>query len=215
MVQRNPYRPAQNNPNQPVLGRRCGFCCALRLLSGAVAMHGRGGRPLGFALAVAVIGLAMTACPPTSALAQGGSTGGTLGKHDKSVSGGLERSTSRRPVPKKPARRQSETGPPAASSVAGAWRWSQDCASGRSYKGTFDATPRAGGTFTGRMETAGLSSGPISKGKVKGNRISFTVTYSNVVVRSEHWTGTVSGGSMQGSATTQYDGDCSFSASKL
>jgi hypothetical protein len=44
------------------------------------------GRVLGFALLLGLFAL----CQPEGAFAQAGSTGGTIGKQDKSISGGVE-----------------------------------------------------------------------------------------------------------------------------
>ena len=58
------------------------------------------------------------------------------------------------------------------------------------------------------------ATGTVSNGKVSGGRVSFTVTLTNVIERTEHWTGQLTGGHMQGTLTTRFDGDCQFTADR-
>lgn len=61
----------------------------------------------------------------SSALAQAGSAGGTIGKQDKSISGGAEADTPRTMFrARRPATHSQETSSgPACSRIAGSWKW--------------------------------------------------------------------------------------------
>ena len=64
------------------------------------------------------------------------------------------------------------------------------------------------------MTQTSLAPGTVSDGTVSGDRVSFTVTLTNIVERTEHWTGRLAGGHMQGTLTTQFDGVCQFTADR-
>ena len=64
------------------------------------------------------------------------------------------------------------------------------------------------------MLQTGHGTGQVSNGNVSGGRVTFMVTLTNVIERTEHWTGRLSGGHMQGTLTTRFDGDCDFTADR-
>ena len=147
------------------------------------------------------------------ALAQGGSTGGSIGKRNKSVSGVEDAPGPREPAAPPHRRVRPEHEARGSASVNGHWRWSCDCASGKSFRGTFSFA-QTGSDFTGTMTQQTSASGTVSGGKASGGGVSFTVTLTNIVERTEHWTGRLTGGHMQGTLTTQFDGACQFTADR-
>jgi hypothetical protein len=149
----------------------------------------------------------------TEAFAQAGSTGGSIGKRDKSVSGVEDAPISRAPPAPSRRRARPASEPKASASVGGHWRWSCDCASGNSFQGTFNFE-QTGSDFTGVMLQTGHAPGSVSGGRVSGGQVTFTVTLTNVVERTEHWTGRLTGGHMQGTLTTRFDGACQFTADR-
>jgi hypothetical protein len=168
-------------------------------------------RPFGV-LAGVVVSLAVCALA-SRAVAQAGSTGGSVGKRDKSVSGVEDAPAPRPPVA--PTRRQQRAAPEAgaSASVNGSWRWSCTCSSGKAFHGTFNFV-QTGNSFSGVMPQSEGATGQVSDGKVSGGRVSFTVSLTNVIARTEHWTGRLNGGHMQGTLTTRFDGDCEFTADR-
>jgi len=161
----------------------------------------------GMALLLAASGLAW----PSGGWA--GSTGGSIGKRDKSVSGVEDTGTPKESAApsRGPVARQPE--PRAAASVGGTWRWNCTCSSGNVFQGTFNFN-QTGSSFTGVMLQTGHGTGQVSNGNVSGGRVTFMVTLTNVIERTEHWTGRLSGGHMQGTLTTRFDGDCDFTADR-
>jgi hypothetical protein len=148
------------------------------------------------------------------ALAQAGSTGGSIGKRDKSLSGVEDTPTPREPAAPSHRRVHPEPEARASASVDGHWRWSCDCASGKSFQGTFNFT-QTGSDFTGEMmQSGGGANGSVSGGKVSGGRVTFMVTLTNIIERTEHWTGRLGGGHIQGTLTTRFDGNCEFKADR-
>ena len=77
-------------------------------------------------IGIALLVLSHFACANVSSvLAQAGSTGGTVGKQDKSISGGAEADRPRAaPHSKRPASNSQETSSgPACSRIVGTWKW--------------------------------------------------------------------------------------------
>jgi hypothetical protein len=147
-----------------------------------------------------------------SAFAQAGSTGGTIGKTDKSASGGEDAAPlSPSTAPKAPNRRDraraAVTGP-AVGSVSGRWRWIADCPSGH-WEAEFALSDVSNGHFTGNF--SGASEGTITEGSVDGRNIAFTRHFSWVVV--QRWVGQVSGGHMNGSLSGNEN--CTWQANKF
>lgn len=160
----------------------------------------------------ALLALAMLIFAVPSAFAQAGATGGVIGKTDKSLSG---EGRSPEPEAAKPAakgQRSSEPKPSEKSSgvsIAGRWRWSATC-SGIPWKGAFDISQGAGGSFSGSFAgTSAHDIGTISDGRISGSSFSFTRT--NAVV-TQHWSGRLSGGRMSGTSTG--NANCNWQASR-
>jgi hypothetical protein len=114
-----------------------------------------------------------------SALAQAGSTGGSVGKQDKSISGGEETPASRSAAP---------ASKPAAMSVAGRWHWMANCQSGHWAAG-FQITQGMSGQINGSLFSDPVN-GSIT-GQVSNGIISFT---RSALVLTQHWTGQLAEG---------------------
>jgi hypothetical protein len=162
---------------------------------------------------------AILACSDLPACAQAGSTGGSIGKQGKSVSGGDAEPRARPPQPdrrrdepkRKPRPQQVGPGAGAAVSVAGRWRWTADCQSGH-WHGGWDLTETGGGQFTGSF--AGLvfgDIGTISNGRVSGASMSFTRRAPFV---TQIWTGQLSSGAKRIEGAITGNENCRFSAHK-
>lgn len=161
--------------------------------------------------ALAVVGLTSVA-----AFAQAGSTGGTLGNTDKSISGSgrEDQEAPSRPKGEGHQSRSREKDGRAASappvvSVAGRWNWTADCQSGH-YNGAFTLSEPSGGQFTGTFDgTVWYDVGSITGGEVGGGSISFT---RNVAVVVQHWRGRFTPGHISGSISGNEN--CTWQASK-
>jgi hypothetical protein len=170
-------------------------------------------RLLGFALLSGLFALGQQ----ESAFAQAGSTGGIIGKQDKSISGGEDRSAPPAQRSKRSARTRDDdsTSGQTAASLRGYWRIQVNCGSHqnvleRGGKWSFDIKAISGNTFAGGFDQGGK----IVEGKIEGKAVSLTTQD----IFSRHWTGTVLGSPgagmrMQGSVTGPPDG-CTFTASK-
>ena len=126
-----------------------------------------------------------------------GSTGGTLGKTDQSLSGGT-------PQQKAP---NVDKVPSAAVSIAGLWHWSANCSAIGNQQASF-VLRQAGTKITGQFTGSGTW-GSLENGKIVGNQLSFNRIGGPMGV-SEHWTARVDGAQMQGSSTGAVS--CTFSA---
>lgn len=109
----------------------------------------------------------------TPALAQGGSTGGTIGKQRKSISGGTEP----RPAPAVPRTgAESRRGREAAASrisLSGQWPWTADCTMGHRY-GVITLVQTSTSAFHGSFGNAGPGDvGTITDGSLQGRSVSF------------------------------------------
>ena len=145
---------------------------------------------------------------PRLRLAQGGSTGGTLGKTDQSLSGDQP----------KQARPEKIPGPPGAQSatkanalpVAGQWNWLAQCG-GISTGANFVLEQSSATNFTGRF-TGSNTWGTIVNGRLQGNQVSFD-RVGGPLGLSERWTARLNGpGQMQGSSSGAIE--CTFTARK-
>lgn len=151
----------------------------------------------------AALALFMTAQQQV-AFAQAGSTGGVIGKQDKSISGGEGAAEPRALT--KPSR-PIERGASDRSSVAGRWRWTQDCSGGGLWKGEFDLAESAGGQISGSFAgTSWHDIGTIT-GQINGNNLSFT---RKNAVTTQYWKGRVGAGRISGTSTGS--ADCSWQA---
>ena len=178
----------------------------------SLKIGGKGGLPVkgvvGRLIGMAILSGLFVAAQQQVAIAQAGSTGGVIGKQDKSVSGGEDaaeprsqtksRSKGKRPV-------DTGTSDQSSVSVAGAWRWSADCNSGGRWQGQFDLTETSRGRFNGSFEPVGT----ISDGHINGTSVTFTRTW---VTFTQYWTGRLVGGRLKG--TLSGNGTCSWEASR-
>ena len=147
----------------------------------------------------------------SSLLAQPGSTGGTIGNADKSVSGG-SRSKARRaeavsPSPRAPVGHEASI---TAEGLAGKWRWTAHC--NVVWTGDLEIGASSASQFSGTFLNTG--GGTIYDGHLRGREISFFRRY---VLGVQHWGGTLltSGREMQGSLTEGNGGEfCAFEATK-
>jgi hypothetical protein len=155
------------------------------------------GRLTGFALLLWLF----VAAQQQAAFAQSGSTGGVIGKTDKSVSGG--EGAARRPIEGGASDRVSRI------SLTGQWRWNADCSGFGRYSGVFNLVETSRGHFNGNF--AGTSSddiGKITDGVIDGSNISFTRT--TLVV--QYWKGELIAGRLKGSLSG--NANCSWEASR-
>jgi hypothetical protein len=145
------------------------------------------------------------------ALAQAGSTGGTLGNTDKLISGDQEEPRREREEPRKkasPKEASHTVSAPSIVSVAGRWNWTADCQSGH-WSGAFTLSDPSSGQFTGTLDGTNMADiGTISGGEVSGGQISFTRT----AVIVQHWRGRLAPGHISGSISGNEN--CTWQASK-
>jgi hypothetical protein len=133
---------------------------------------------------------------PRLRLAQGGSTGGTLGKKDQSLSGD-------QPAAKGP-------GQPS-SSISGTWKWIQDCQGG-TYRGNFRISQTGANSFGGSVyQEAPEASGAIVEGRIQGSQLSFKVTLNAIL---ETFQGSVAAGRLEGTSTSQNYAPCTWRGSR-
>src|SRR5262249_32571665 len=119
-------------------------------------------------------------------LAQAGSTGGTLGKPDQSLSGDKQKGPA--PKPQGSAKPAGESSRPSYT-LSGAWDYTQDCQIG-SYRGNFQFSQTGAHSLRGTAhQVSPQISSEIFDAAINGNRVSFKVTFSSV----ETWTGSLSG----------------------
>jgi len=147
------------------------------------------------------------------AFGQAGSIGGTIGKTDKSVSGGeaapetqtqkKSRSKGQRPIDK------GNSDQPSEGSVSGRWRWSADC-SVKGWQGEFDLAETSRGHFNGSFAgTSWQDVGTITNGHINGSSITFT--RKNALV-TQYWTGRLAAGRIKG--TSSGNDNCSWEATR-
>lgn len=151
-------------------------------------------------------GMLVSLAVGATAFAQAGSTGGTIGKTDKSVSGGesaaerhippSSRSKGQQPINRGASGQSSEV------SVAGTWRWIADCNNGH-WEGQFDLVETSRGQFNGSFHEVGT----ISDGHTNGTSITFTRTWA---LGTQNWRGQLAAGRMNG--TLSGASTCSWEA---
>jgi hypothetical protein len=164
-------------------------------------MKCRIGRLMGLAMLSALVAAAQL----QMAFAQAGSTGGVIGKQDKSISGGEGDAEPRALT--KPSRRPIEGGNSDRSSgvsVAGRWSWNADCPSGH-WQGQLDLAETARGQFGGSF----VPIGTVSNGHVNGTSVTFTRTW---VTGTQYWKGQLAAGRLKG--TLSGNENCSWEASR-
>jgi hypothetical protein len=112
---------------------------------------------------------------PSWAAAQGGSTGGSLGKSGQELSGGPPKQA----LSGKPRASESSGG-----SVAGRWQWNANCGIGGSYCGQFQLTQTAGSQLSGSfLSDSGTFQGGRINGVARGKDVSFAREGSGRVLR--------------------------------
>lgn len=144
-------------------------------------------------------------CSEPTAFAQAGSTGGTLGKTDKSLSGNESAPVPRRTMPSaKPAQAGS-----AARSLAGSWHWRAQCSDGTNWEAIFVAT--AAGSGSASLEFVGALGGK-GVGTLSGSHVTL---YRSFAWTHQTWSATLSGSDrMTGIITSSEGGSCTFEASR-
>jgi hypothetical protein len=163
-----------------------------------------GAFPMSKAIAIAAMcGLAALIGVCKTALAQAGSTGGTIGKTDKSVSGGEEG-----PAPGVKNRKSTAVEVPSKASISGRWSWRGKCADDTEWSGDFDLVQSADGSVRGTCSTTQESCSTVS-GQVVGNKATLSVGWR---VRTGTLSVTVaeSRKSMSGWETSPYRGRCTY-----
>jgi hypothetical protein len=146
------------------------------------------------------------------AFGQAGSTGGTIGKQDKSVTGGESAVEPHTPAKSRPkGQRPIDGGPSDQSSelsVAGRWRWRSDCTT--HWQGEFDLAETSRGHFSGSFAgTSWYDVGTITDGHISGTSVSFT--RKNVAV-TQYWTGRLAAGRIKG--TYSGNANCGWEATR-
>jgi hypothetical protein len=204
-------RPLDPLGNGPIPSRRHGHLKSrfTRLSS----RSGCWGHAMNKSIAIAIIcSLTALVGVDQTALAQAGSTGGIVGKTDKSVSGGETTTAQPGAEPHRSQHRtlsgaSSDSG---ASHIAGRWSWTAICVF--SYSGVFEIRQAGGGTFSGEFFSD--VAGRISEGKLLGSGFSFVRDIPSMNHR-QRWTGTLSGPQqMKGTVSEGDQNICTFSATK-
>jgi hypothetical protein len=162
-----------------------------------------------FVLCFLIVG---TFSVPCVAQVQPGSTGGSIGKTDKSISGGesgepstptKSRSRGQRPVDRGSSDQSSDV------SVAGRWHWSADC-SVKGWQGDFDLAETSRGNISGNFAgTSWYDVGTITNGHINGSSITFT--RKNALV-TQFWKGHLAAGRIKG--TLSGNDNCSWEATR-
>jgi hypothetical protein len=155
--------------------------------------------------AVLVLGWAVTA------FAQGGSTGGSLGKTDRELSGSLSKEGPVKGAPKSRTDAPESKGSTSFVNVSGRWQLKLECGSFGNYAHIFQVT-HTGDRFAGSISNPGEGGGSrVRDGKVSGSTITFI---RDSWEGQQSWTGTVSGGQMSGSLQATMGIKCSWHASR-
>ena len=146
------------------------------------------------------------------ALGQAGSTGGTIGKSDKSASGGEEVTPSRQR-----AHLRTNVSPSqgtSRASIGGKWIWNAICAeSNQNWNGTFDFDQRSDGTIGGSCSGTPSACHSVS-GHVVANKLTLTIGW-------DYSTGTLDltiadgNRSMTGSENSRWHRHCTYSGRRF
>lgn len=153
-----------------------------------------------------ILGALVAAVGASAACAQAGSAGGTIGKQNKSASGGSEA-----PAPKakaRPRRSPAASAKSTSGNVSGRWHWQANCQQSF-YQGDFELGAVTDGHFTGQFFSD--VPGPVSAGTIEGNRISFVRSVFGI---AQPWHGTFSGAQMSGGIDGALGQICTFKASR-
>ena len=152
-------------------------------------------KPVTLSIACIICLIALLATKPM-AFAQAGSTGGTIGKTDKSLSGGEEQ---RQPVKRNSGDRNATAAP---ATISGKWSWQAKCEGGSTSTGDFNFDQNTDGTFSGSCHSiSGAVPCSAISGRLTGNKATFTVRWWDVLGGHENpYEFTIAGGgqSMEG-----------------
>jgi hypothetical protein len=146
---------------------------------------------------------------PMTAFAQAGSIGGTVGKEDKSLSGGDDQ-PQRHQEPKARLRHSVSGERTTPSSIGGKWIWTQRCDDGAEFSGAFELTQGSDGAVSGAA-TGSDGNGSIS-GKLVGRKLTGTRSY--ILGHNNSITFTLSGPNLDGSEASQDHGICKYHAKR-
>jgi len=157
-------------------------------------------------IAIAILSaMFVSAAISSPAFAQAGSTGGSVGKQNKSVSGGDETAA----FSKMPRSLSAGAAPQAATiSLGGRWLWSADCQSGH-HEGGFELTQGMTGQIKGTF-FSDIMGGNIS-GQVSNGTLSFI---RNAMLLTQHWVGQVGEGGRHLNGSLTGNENCTWEARK-
>jgi hypothetical protein len=150
---------------------------------------------------------ALVAADQRTAFAQAGSTGGTLGKTDKSVSGGEEQQ--QRTSHKANAKQRNSAN---TLSVSGKWSWTAKCDDASEWAGAFDLAQASDGAVSGTAN-GNDGSGSIS-GQLVGRKLIGIRSYDLGNKNSITFTLTAGGSSLEGSEISKSHGVCKYQAKR-
>ncbi|MGA2293548.1 hypothetical protein [Bradyrhizobium sp.] len=158
------------------------------------------------AIAIALGVLLSVSAGSRIALAQAGSTGGTIGKTDKSVSGDEGQQHQKAKVKKRSSTAANE---PPVLSMNGKWMWTAKCDDGSEWAGAFDLSQTSDGAVSGSAN-GNDGSGTIS-GKLAGGRFTGTRSYLD---HSTRMVFTAGRRSLDGSENSKSHGVCRYKAQR-
>jgi hypothetical protein len=171
---------------------------------GSIAMS----KSIGIAVAC---GLAALVGADQTAHAQAGSTGGTIGKTDKSVSGGEERPQARE-KPNAILRHSANSETLAPLSISGNWVWTAKCTDASEWVGAFELSQTSDGAVSGT--SAGNDASGSMSGQLVANKLTVSRSYYGIHSNQIIFTLAASGKSMQGSETSKTHGICRYQAKR-
>lgn len=151
-------------------------------------------------------------------MAQGGSTGGSLGKSDPEVSGTVPKQAAPKPPANREPAREAPKSKPASLSASGSWQWQAQCTNGSHWSGQFFLTQGSDGSLSGRCQMAGAYGCGDVSGKVRGNSANFTVFWADPLGGHRNpFTFTIADGgrSMRGYEESVANGRCTYSARRM
>ena len=170
------------------------------------------GMPVCKSVTLAIVALMCSTAPTVThriAFAQAGSTGGTIGKTDKSVSGGEEALPGHQHAKPKTWERD-RPATPRAGSITGNWIWHGKCADDSEWAGTFDLEQHNDGTVTGTCSAVRETCSSVA-GHVTANKAMLNVGWAYSTGTLEF---TISEGRqrMSGWEMGRYHGRCTYEA---
>jgi hypothetical protein len=178
----------------------------LQLFASRIVLAVGGGSLMTKAIAIALGVLLSVLAESRIVLAQAGATGGTIGKTDKSVSGGEEQQHQKARIKKRSPAAVNE---PAVLSISGKWIWTAKCDDGSEWAGAFDLSQTSDGAVSGSAngnDGSGTMSGKLIGGKFTGSR--FYLDHSTRMVF------TAGRRSLDGSENSKSHGVCRYKAKR-